>query len=127
MLSFLDFFAGSGTTLNAVNLLNAADGGRRRCILVTNNEVSAAEAETLRGRGLQPADDDWEALGICRSVTWPRSKFTLLGRRDDGTLLSGEYLTGKVVEKEKAQVIPRSASSIRPPLIRPRRRSRWWR
>jgi adenine-specific DNA-methyltransferase len=41
----LDFFAGSGTTLNAVNLLNATDGGQRRCILVTNNEVSAEEAE----------------------------------------------------------------------------------
>lgn len=37
----VDFFAGSGTTLNAVNLLNAADSGQRRCILVTNNEVSA--------------------------------------------------------------------------------------
>ena len=30
----VDFFAGSGTTLNAVNLLNATDGGQRRCILV---------------------------------------------------------------------------------------------
>ena len=30
----LDFFAGSGTTLHAVNLLNAEDGGNRRCILV---------------------------------------------------------------------------------------------
>jgi adenine-specific DNA-methyltransferase len=97
----LDFFAGSGTTLNAVNLLNAADGGQRRCILVTNNEVSAEEASVLSARGLQPGDDEWEAQGICRSVTWPRSKFTILGRRDDGTLLSGEYLTGKVVEKEK--------------------------
>lgn len=99
----VDFFAGSGTTLNAVNLLNAADGGRRRCILVTNNEVSAEEASALSARGLQPGDDEWEAQGICRSVTWPRSKFTIVGRRDDGTLLSGEYLTGKVVEKEKAR------------------------
>ncbi|OJZ17140.1 MAG: site-specific DNA-methyltransferase [Thiobacillus sp. 65-29] len=99
----VDFFAGSGTTLNAVNLLNAADGGRRRCILVTNNEVSAEEASALSARGLQAGDDEWEAQGICRSVTWPRSKFTILGRRDDGTLLSGEYLTGKVVEKEKAR------------------------
>lgn len=99
----VDFFAGSGTTLNAVNLLNAADGGQRRCILVTNNEVSAEEASALSARGLQPGDDKWEALGICRSVTWPRSKFTILGRRDDGTLLSGEYPTGKVVEKEKAR------------------------
>ena len=99
----LDFFAGSGTTLNAVNLLNTTDGGQRRCILVTNNEVSAGEASALNARGLQPGDEEREAQGICRSVTWPRSKFTLLGRRDDGTLLSGEYLTGKVVEKEKAR------------------------
>ena len=35
----VDFFAGSGTTLHAVNLLNAEDGGHRRCIMVTNNEV----------------------------------------------------------------------------------------
>ncbi len=97
----VDFFAGSGTTLNAVNLLNATDGGQRRCILVTNNEVSAEEAETLRGRDLQPGDAEWDALGICRSVTWPRSKFTILGRRDDGTPLPGDYQTGKTVEKEK--------------------------
>jgi len=99
----VDFFAGSGTTLNAVTLLNATDGGQRRCILVTNNEVSAEEAENLRARGLQPSDSDWEAVGICRSVTWPRSKFTIRGERDDGTALSGDYLTGKRVEREKSR------------------------
>jgi adenine-specific DNA-methyltransferase len=52
---------------------------------------------------LQPGDPDWEALGICRSVTWPRSKYTTLGRRDDGTTLAGEYFTGKTVEREKAR------------------------
>ena len=99
----VDFFAGSGTTLNAVNLLNATDGGSRRCILVTNNEVSAEEAAALSARGLQPGDAEWEAQGICRSVTWPRSKYTILGQRDDGTVLTGEYLTGKTVEREKAR------------------------
>jgi len=99
----VDFFAGSGTTLNAVNLLNATDNGQRRCILITNNEVSSEEADILRTRGLQPGDADWDAQGICRSVTWPRSKFTIQGRRDDGTSLSGEYLTGKIVEKEKVR------------------------
>lgn len=99
----VDFFAGSGTTLNSVNLLNATDGGSRRCILVTNNEVSAEEAAALTARGLQPGDDEWEAQGICRSVTWPRSKYTILGQRDDGSVLSGEYLTGKTVEREKAR------------------------
>lgn len=99
----VDFFAGSGTTLNAVNLLNATDGGQRRCILVTNNEVSAEESAALNARGLQPGDAEWEAQGICRSVTWPRSKYTILGQRDDGSVLTGEYLTGKSVEREKAR------------------------
>ena len=99
----VDFFAGSGTTLNAVNLLNATDGGSRRCILVTNNEVSADEAAALSARGLKPGDAEWEAQGICRSVTWPRSKYTILGQRDDGSVLAGEYLTGKTVEREKAR------------------------
>ena len=99
----VDFFAGSGTTLNAVNLLNATDGGQRRCILVTNNEVSAEETAALTARGLQHGDADWEAQGICRSVTWPRSKYTILGQRDDGSVLGGEYLTGKTVEREKAR------------------------
>ncbi|MBX7082834.1 MAG: site-specific DNA-methyltransferase [Nannocystaceae bacterium] len=34
----LDFFAGSGTTALAVAALNAADGGRRRCLLVQQPE-----------------------------------------------------------------------------------------
>ncbi len=33
----LDFFAGSGTTLHAINLANVEDAGNRRCIMVTNN------------------------------------------------------------------------------------------
>ena len=99
----VDFFAGSGTTLHAVNLLNAADGGQRRCILVTNNEVSAEEAMALSARSLQPGDAAWEAQGICRSVTWPRSKYTILGQRDNGSVLTGEYFTGKTQEREKAR------------------------
>lgn len=99
----VDFFAGSATTLNAVNLLNATDGGQRRCILVTNNEVSAEESAALRARGAQPGDEEWEAQGICRSVTWPRSKYTILGQRDDGSVLSGEYLNGKTMEREKSR------------------------
>ncbi|NLF78561.1 MAG: site-specific DNA-methyltransferase [Chloroflexi bacterium] len=97
----VDFFSGSGTTLNAVNLLNATDGGRRRCIMVTNNEVSEDEALNLRRQHIQPGQPEWEQHGICQSITWPRSKYTILGRRDDGTELAGEYLTGRTVTKEK--------------------------
>lgn len=97
----IDFFAGSGTTLNAVNLLNATDGGQRRCVLVTNNEVSDNEAKAIALQGYKPGDDEWEQRGICHSVTWPRSKYTIQGRRDDDTELDGEYFTGKVITKEK--------------------------
>lgn len=65
----VDFFAGSGTTMHAVNLLNAEDGGHRRCIMVTNNEVSADEAKMLKDKGYQPGDAEWEKLGIAHYVT----------------------------------------------------------
>lgn len=44
--TILDFFAGSGTTLHATMLLNAEDGGHRKCILVTNNENNICEKVT---------------------------------------------------------------------------------
>lgn len=96
----VDFFAGSGTTLHAVNLLNAEDNGKRRCILVTNNEVSEAEAQLLTEQGYQPGDPEWEKHGICRSVTWPRTEYSILGKRADGTVLSGEYFTNQTTTKE---------------------------
>ena len=88
----VDFFAGSGTTLHAVNLLNKEDGGNRRCIMVTNNEVSEAEAKTLRKKGLKSGDKEWEALGIAQYVTWPRTTCSIKGRDIKGTPLKGKYL-----------------------------------
>ena len=54
--TILDFFAGSGTTLHAVMQLNKEDGGKRQCILVTNNENN-----------------------ICRDVTYERNKRVING------------------------------------------------
>jgi adenine-specific DNA-methyltransferase len=88
----IDFFAGSGTTLHATALLNAGDGGQRRCILVTNNEVSEEEAATLRLAGHAPGDSEWEAKGIFESVTSPRVKAALTGKLPDGTSVQGKYL-----------------------------------
>lgn len=88
----VDFFAGSGTTLHAVNLINAEDGGHRRCIMVTNNEVSADEAKALTERGFQPGDDEWEKLGIARYVTWPRTVCSVEGHDVNGAPLKGDYL-----------------------------------
>ena len=61
----LDFFAGSGTTAQAVMELNAADGGNRKFILCTNNEN-----------------------GICESVTYARIKTVITGKREDGSTYS---------------------------------------
>lgn len=96
----VDFFAGSGTTAHATALLNAEDSGRRRCILVTNNAVSDEDERRLKKEGHFPGDNAWEAIGVCQSITFPRCKFAINGRRDDGTELGGEYLTGRFEEKE---------------------------
>lgn len=88
----IDFFSGSGTTLHAVNLLNAEDGGHRRCIMVTNNEVSADEAKTLKDKGYKPGDEEWEKLGIARYVTWPRTVCSIEGHDVNGNPLNGDYL-----------------------------------
>lgn len=88
----LDFFAGSGTTLHAVNLLNSEDGGHRRCIIVTNNEVSDAEAKSLTESGYKPGDPEWERLGIAQYVTWPRTVCSIKGSDVNGQPIRGNYL-----------------------------------
>lgn len=88
----VDFFAGSGTTLHAVNLLNAEDGGRRQCVMVTNNEVSDEESKQLRAKGFNPGDAEWENLGIANYVTWPRTVCSINGKDIKGENLKGNYI-----------------------------------
>lgn len=61
----LDFFAGSGTTAQAVLELNKQDGGHRSFILCTNNENN-----------------------ICTDVTYPRINTVISGKRQDGSTYS---------------------------------------
>lgn len=63
----LDFFAGSGTTAQAVMELNAEDGGQRQCILVTNNENNIATDVTyerlyriINGKGTNEETFEWK-------------------------------------------------------------------
>lgn len=63
----LDFFAGSGTTGQAVMELNQQDCGQRKFILCTNNENC-----------------------ICENVTYQRLKTVITGKRQDGS----EYSEG---------------------------------
>ena len=87
----LDFFAGSGTTTHAVMRLNRQDGGRRRSVCVTNNEVGVAEQSALRARGLKPGDDAWEAQGVCRFITEPRLVSATTGTTSTGAPVEGDY------------------------------------
>lgn len=61
-VTILDFFAGSGTTAQAVLELNKEDGGNRKFILCTNNEN-----------------------GICENITYQRIKTVITGKREDGS------------------------------------------
>lgn len=88
----VDFFAGSGTTLHAVALMNAQLGGSRRSVLVSNNEPGEKKAKRLEHDGHFQGDPKFEAEGICESVMWPRCKHAIQGKRDDGTKLPGKYL-----------------------------------
>lgn len=92
----VDFFAGSGTTLHAVNLLNAEDNGSRRCIIVTNNEVSGEEATVLKKQNIYPGEKDWEKRGIAHYITWPRTKCTINGIDLNGNPLKGNYLESDI-------------------------------
>ena len=87
----LDFFAGSGTTAHAVMRLNLEDGGRRKCISVTNNEVSPEDEEELRRHGHRSGEPDWEQRGICEYITKPRLMAAMTGVTPDGEVIKGLY------------------------------------
>lgn len=89
--TILDFFSGSGTTAHAVMRLNKQDGGHRRSISVTNNEVSFEEAKKLTKEGFRPGDPEWERLGICDYVTKPRIQAAITGKKPDGDPIKGDY------------------------------------
>ena len=88
----LDFFGGSGSTLHAVMEMNAADGGQRQCILVTNNEVESKKATELTKAVFVPGDPEWEAWGVLERVTRPRISTVVTGIRahlDDSVYSAG--------------------------------------
>ena len=96
----LDFFAGSGTTAHAIHKLNAQDGGRRRCILVSSTESTEAEPDK----------------NLCRDVCAERVRRVIQGyTTTDGKEIAGlggdfAYLrthrikSGRLLEIEHAQV-----------------------
>lgn len=67
-----DFFAGSGTTGEAVLRLNNLDSGNRTFILCTNNEVGKENKKNLKKRGVEEGSEAYESMGIFRYVLYPR-------------------------------------------------------
>lgn len=88
----LDFFAGSGTTYHATCLLNAEDGGSRRSLLVTNNEVSYEDAKRLVSAGHMPGSYEYDQHGIFEQVTKPRVAAVTTGKHSDGSPVRGEHV-----------------------------------
>lgn len=92
----LDFFAGSGTTGQAVMELNQQDGGQRKFIICTNNEN-----------------------GICENVTYQRLKTVITGKRQDGSTYSDGipanllYFRTDFVSKESEELSEELLTHIR--------------
>lgn len=114
----VDFFAGSGTTAHALMRLNHQDGGRRISISITNNEVSADEANKLSKRGLRPGDSSWEELGICKYVTVPRLTAAITGITPKGNRISGSYqVSSDVYVKNEYEVVQRNGKKTKKTLF----------
>lgn len=92
----LDFFGGSGSTLEAIMRLNAEDGGIRQGILVTNNEVSAADHKRLAAKGWRKGDREYEKHGVFEYVTKPRIETVVTGVRTDGSEYPGGTIDANV-------------------------------
>ena len=87
----LDFFAGSGTTLHAVLAQNAKDGGRRKCVLCTNNEKN-----------------------ICDDVTLPRVQKVIAGYKSKGKVTVELFREKLTLQKLKnSQQILEEVKSVR--------------
>ena len=111
----LDFFAGSGTTGQAVLELNQEIGGNRKFILCTNNEISfektinyLKEKDKINGSSKRDStiayadykdtedyiltinSKEYQKLGICQSITYERLKSVINGfNATNGNELAG--------------------------------------
>lgn len=87
----LDFFAGSGTTGQAVLQMNAEDGGNRHFILCTNNEN-----------------------GICKEVTFERIRRVIEGYGDTAGIPANlMYFTTDFVDKDTDELSDELLKHIR--------------
>ena len=135
----LDFFAGSGTTGQAVLELNKEDEGNRNFILCTNNEIKPRRkldyihdkgymldynpSEIVKEKNIKKKIEkflndnpnineeiflkttEYEEYGICRSITYPRIKTVITGKKQNGEIYSN--FTGQNLKYYKTEYIDR--------------------
>ena len=93
-ITIVDFFAGSGTSMDAMMQLNVEDGGHRKCILVQGIEK----------------DDDGNDKRICEKATYERNKRVINGYTNQkGEEVPG--LTHNNLRYYKTEFVPRDQSS----------------
>jgi len=91
----LDFFAGSGTTGHAVLKQNAADGGRRRFILVSNTEATAEQPDK----------------NLCRDVCAPRVRKVIVGSGETAGL-GGDFAYLRTCRVERGRLTELSHEQV---------------
>ena len=70
---------------------------------MTNNEVAEKKAGELYAKNVFPGSIDFEKDGIAESVTWPRCKYVIEGRREDGSEVPGTYSDGRILSSGFAE------------------------
>jgi len=101
----LDFFAGSGTTGQAVMELNEEDGGNRKCILVANNENNIGKGimyerifRVVNGKGTKG-----------EKFTWTYSKDKPYLAENSWDVFEMEYNELKIDDFDKAEKLLKQA------------------
>jgi len=109
-LTILDFFAGSGTTGQAVLELNNEDGGNRKFILCTNNEEINNNGSKIKHK-------------ICTDVCYPRVEKVINGYKNSkGKKIAGlggnlkyfktDFVSSDSTDKNKRDLVNKSAEMI---------------
>ncbi|MCB2289753.1 site-specific DNA-methyltransferase [Clostridium sp. CS001] len=82
----LDFFAGSGTTGQAVLQYNQKNNKNLKFILCTNDDMKERTRNKLLQQGFTEETEEYKAEGVCRKVTYPKIKAIIEGYKCEGTI-----------------------------------------
>ena len=89
----MDFFAGSGTTFEAVSSLNARDGGKRRCILIQKAEAIKIKSDK---NASTPHNPDFQTIAdICRA------RITIVAQKYNSQILMKKLQTPDAFSSDK--------------------------